>query len=160
MNVLARRRRRNGEFDQLRGQPRPPHPNQRLRSACQRFSTPREHGDLRTQLTIGGRLQVSWITVRTLLGHGDHHITGVLKDWDVFDRLADIRIRTLVLGGEFDECVPSHLADVAARIPDSELVIQPGGTHMTYLEEEPLRRQYVAIIKDYLARIEAAEIEQ
>jgi hypothetical protein len=31
---------------------------------------------------------------------------------------------------------------------------------MTYLEDEPLRRQYVAIIKDYLARIEAAETKQ
>ena len=72
----------------------------------------------------------------------------------------DIRVPTLVLGGEFDECVPSHQADLAARIPDSELVIQPGGTHMTYLEDEPLRRQYVAIIKDYLARIEAAETKQ
>jgi proline-specific peptidase len=107
-----------------------------------------------------GMTRVSWITVRTLLGHGDHHIVGVLKDWDIFDRLEKIRVPTLVFGGEFDECVPSHLADVAARIPDSELVIQPGGTHMTYLEDEPLRRQYVAIIKDYLARIEAAETKQ
>jgi proline-specific peptidase len=104
--------------------------------------------------------RVSWITVRTLLGYGDHHIAGVLKDWDIFDRLQRIRVPTLVLGGEFDECVPEHLADVARRIPHSELVIQPGGTHMTYLEQEPIRRQYVAIIEDYLVRVEAAESEK
>ncbi|MDP9868765.1 MULTISPECIES: hypothetical protein [Streptosporangium] len=82
-------------------------------------------------------------------------MTGALKDWDIFDRLERIRVPTLVLGGEFDECVPSHLADIAGRIPDSEHVTQSGAAHMGYLEEEPLRREYVSIIRDYMERIEA-----
>ncbi|MBO3675761.1 hypothetical protein [Streptomyces sp. NEAU-YJ-81] len=48
-----------------------------------------------------------------------------------------------------------HLADIARRIPDSEHITQPGAAHMAYLEEEPIRREYVSIIRDYLARIEA-----
>lgn len=65
-----------------------------------------------------------------------------------------IKVPTLVIGGEFDEAVPAHLADIARRIPDSEHVTQAGAGHMTYLEETPIREQYVSIIRDYLARIE------
>lgn len=76
-------------------------------------------------------------------------------DWDIFGELDRIRVPTLVLGGEFDECVPAHLADIADRIPDAEHMTQPGAAHMGYLEEPPLRRAYVGLIRDYMARVEA-----
>lgn len=94
-------------------------------------------------------------TFRTMIGHADYHVSGSLKDWDIFDKLDRIRIPTLVLGGELDECVPAHLADIAGRIPDAEHITQPGAAHMGYLEAEPLRREYVSIIRDFLVRIEA-----
>ncbi|WP_433871342.1 proline iminopeptidase-family hydrolase [Saccharopolyspora sp. CA-218241] len=99
--------------------------------------------------------RMSATTFRTLVGHADYHVTGTLREWDVFDELDRIRVPTLVLGGEFDECVPAHLADIARRIPDAEHVTQPGAAHMGYLEAEPLRGEYLAIIRDYLARIES-----
>ncbi|MFE5118083.1 proline iminopeptidase-family hydrolase [Streptomyces sp. NPDC056669] len=98
---------------------------------------------------------MSMPTFRTMIGHADYHITGTLKDWDIFGELDRIRVPTLVLGGEFDECVPAHLADIADRIPDAEHVTQPGAAHMGYLEEPPLRRAYVGLIRDYMARVEA-----
>ncbi|MDJ1134341.1 proline iminopeptidase-family hydrolase [Streptomyces iconiensis] len=94
-------------------------------------------------------------TFTTLIGRADYHVTGTLKDWDMFDELHRIRVPTLVLGGEFDECVPSHLADIAARIPDSEHITQYGAAHMGFLEKEPLRTEYVALIRDHMARIDA-----
>ncbi|WP_149564476.1 proline iminopeptidase-family hydrolase [Streptomyces cacaoi] len=94
-------------------------------------------------------------TFRTLIGHADYHVTGALKDWDIFGELHRIQIPTLVLGGEFDECVPAHLADIAARIPDAEHVTQPGAAHMGYLEQEPLRGAYVALIRKHMARVES-----
>lgn len=100
-----------------------------------------------------GRMSVT--TFRTMIGHADYHVTGTLKDWDIFDALERIRVPTLVLGGEFDECVPAHLADIADRIPDSEHVTQPGAAHMGYLEEKPFREAYVSLVQDYMARVEA-----
>lgn len=94
-------------------------------------------------------------TFRTLIGHADYHVTGALKDWDIFGELHRIQIPTLVLGGEFDECVPAHLADIAARIPDAEHVTQPGAAHMGFLEQEPLRGAYVALIRKHMARVES-----
>jgi len=98
---------------------------------------------------------MSLLTFRTMIGQADYHVTGTLKDWDIFDELERIRIPTLVLGGEFDECVPSHLADIASRIPVSEHVTQPGAAHMGYLEKNPLRREYISIIQNYMVRTEA-----
>jgi proline iminopeptidase len=97
---------------------------------------------------------MSLMTFRSMIGRADYHVTGTLKDWDIFDKLDRIRVPTLVLGGEFDECVPTHLADIASRIPDSEHITQAGAAHMGYLEEEPLRSEYRSIIEDYLVRIE------
>lgn len=102
-----------------------------------------------------GMARASFLTFRTMVGYGDHHVSGTLKDWDIFDELQRIKIPTLVIGGEFDEAVPAHLADIARRIPDSEHVTQPGAGHMTYLEETPIREQYASIIRDYIAGIEA-----
>ncbi|MGY6653562.1 proline iminopeptidase-family hydrolase [Amycolatopsis sp. TRM77291] len=99
--------------------------------------------------------RMSMLTFRTMIGHADYHVTGTLNDWDIFGDLDRIRVPTLVLGGEFDECVPSHLADIASRIPDSEHITQSGAAHIGYLEEEPLRHEYVSIIRDYMTRIEA-----
>lgn len=99
--------------------------------------------------------RMSLMTFRTMIGHADYHVTGVLHDWDIFDELERIRVPTLVLGGEFDECVPAHLADIASRIPDSDHVTQSGAAHMGYLEHEPLRHEYISIIQDYMLRIEA-----
>ncbi|MFI0422886.1 proline iminopeptidase-family hydrolase [Spongiactinospora sp. 9N601] len=99
--------------------------------------------------------RMSLLTFRTLIGHADYHITGTLKDWDIFPELSRIRVPTLVFGGEFDECVPAHLADIAARIPDSEHITQPGAAHMGYLEGEPLRSDYISTIADYLTRTES-----
>ncbi|WP_158558055.1 hypothetical protein [Spongiactinospora gelatinilytica] len=69
--------------------------------------------------------------------------------------LGRIRVPTPVFGGEFDECVPVHLADIAARIPDSEHITQSGAAHMGYLEREPLRSDYISTIADYLTRTES-----
>lgn len=99
--------------------------------------------------------RMSLMTFRTMIGQADYHVTGTLKNWDIFDELERIRVPTLVLGGEFDECVPAHLADIASRIPDSEHITQLGTGHMGYLEEEPLRREYISTIQDYMVRIES-----
>jgi proline-specific peptidase len=98
---------------------------------------------------------ISWITVKTMFGHGEHHVVGTLKDWDIFAKLERIKTPTLVWGGEFDQCIPAHLADIARRIPDSEHVTQPGASHMPYIEEPPVRDRHVSIVQDYIARIEA-----
>jgi len=80
-------------------------------------------------------------------------VTGRLSGWDVTDRLAEIRVPTLVTGGRHDEARPEHLAVLADRIAGSELVIFENSSHMAFIEEHEL---YVEVVDDFLARVDAA----
>ncbi len=79
-------------------------------------------------------------------------VTGRLRDWDVTDRLAEIRVPTLVTGGRYDEARPDHLALLAGGISGSEMVIFEDSSHMAFIEEHEL---YLRTIEDFLARVEA-----
>ena len=43
-------------------------------------------------------------------GPSEFTVTGTLKTWDIMDRLGEIAVPTLLVGGRYDECTPSHLA--------------------------------------------------
>lgn len=79
-------------------------------------------------------------------------VTGRLRDWDVTDRLAEIRVPTLVTGGRYDEARPDHVALLADGISGSEMVIFEDSSHTAFIEEHEL---YLCTIDDFLARVEA-----
>jgi proline-specific peptidase len=45
----------------------------------------------------------------TMNGPSEFTVTGTLKTWDIMDRLGEIAVPTLLVGGRYDECTPSHL---------------------------------------------------
>ena len=80
-------------------------------------------------------------------------VTGNLDGWDVTARLAELDVPTLLTVGRHDEMWPSHMADMQAGIPGSELVVFEDSSHMAFVEE---REAYVATLRDFLHRVEAA----
>ena len=83
-------------------------------------------------------------------------VTGRLRDWDVTDRLHEIRVPTLVTGGRYDEARPAHVAMLAYGIPRAELVIFENSSHMAFIEE---RERYLHVVGDFLTRTEAGDTE-
>lgn len=71
----------------------------------------------------------------TMFGPSDFHIVGTIRSWDVFDRLAEISLPTLVLAGRFDECVPEHAWEIHRRIPGSRFELFEASAHMPFIEE-------------------------
>jgi proline-specific peptidase len=71
----------------------------------------------------------------TMFGPSDFHIVGTIRSWDVFDRLAEIALPTLVLAGRFDECVPEHMWEMHQRIPGSRFELFESSAHMPFIEE-------------------------
>lgn len=71
----------------------------------------------------------------TMFGPSDFRIVGTIRDWDVFDRLAEIRLPTLILAGRFDECVPEHMWDMHQRIAGSRFELFESTAHMPFIEE-------------------------
>ncbi|ORA84448.1 proline iminopeptidase-family hydrolase [Mycobacterium malmoense] len=71
----------------------------------------------------------------TMFGPSDFHIVGTIRHWDVFDRLTEIALPTLVLAGRFDECVPEHAWEIHRRVPGSRFELFESSAHMPFIEE-------------------------
>lgn len=87
-------------------------------------------------------------------GPSEFHVVGTLKDWDITDRLGEIRVPTLVVTGEFDEATPTINRTVSGAIPGAESVIYPGASHMAHVEDP---QGYMRLLDDFLTRVEGQQ---
>ena len=63
---------------------------------------------------------------------------GTLKDWDVTDRLKEIKIRTLIISGQEDESTPYINKVMNDEIPNSKWVLLRDSQHCGYVQEPEL----------------------
>jgi proline-specific peptidase len=89
----------------------------------------------------------------TMFGPSDFHIVGTIRNWDVFDRLAEIAVPTLVLAGRFDECVPEHMWEMHRRIQGSRFELFESSAHMPFLEEP---HRFDRVMRDFLRHHDGA----
>ncbi len=85
----------------------------------------------------------------TMWGANEFTVTGTLKDWDVIDRLGEIRVPTLITSGRHDECTPALVEPLHRGIRGSEWVLFEESSHMSYLEEPKL---YLEVVGAFLDR--------
>lgn len=88
----------------------------------------------------------------TMNGPSEFHVIGTLKDWNIVDRLAEIQILTLVVGGRYDEATPAITETVHRGIPGSEWVIFEHSSHLPHVEET---ERYIQVLDQFLSRVEA-----
>jgi proline iminopeptidase len=86
-------------------------------------------------------------------GPSEFHATGNLKDVDLSDRLAEIRLPTMMTAGRYDEATPETAAWYQSLIPGSSLEILENSSQMTMLEEP---ERYVEVVRNFLRGIESA----
>jgi L-proline amide hydrolase len=87
----------------------------------------------------------------TMFGPSEFHAIGTLKEWDIRDRLGEIRVPTLVTSGRYDEATPTIAETVHRGILSSEWVIFEQSAHMAHLEEEGECRR---VVNDFMRRVE------
>src|ERR1700739_445770 len=80
-------------------------------------------------------------------GPSDFHIVGTIRNWDVFDRLAEIALPTLVLAGRFDECVAEDMWEMHQRIAGSRFELFESSAHMPFIEEPD---RFDRVMRDFL----------
>ncbi len=78
--------------------------------------------------------EAGYAVYNTMNGPSEFTVTGTLKTWDIMDRLPEIRIPTLLVGGRYDECTPGHLQAMHARIPGSQLETIEDASHLCFAE--------------------------
>ncbi len=88
----------------------------------------------------------------TMNGPSEFHVIGVLKDWDIVDRLGEIHVPTLVVSGRYDEATPAIAETVHHGISGSEWVLFEHSAHMPHVEEPERFRQ---VLTSFLERDEA-----
>jgi proline iminopeptidase len=71
----------------------------------------------------------------TMNGPSEFTVTGTLKTWDIMDRLPEIAVPALLVGGRYDECTPGHLEEMHRRIPGSQLAIIEDASHLCFAEQ-------------------------
>jgi proline-specific peptidase len=88
----------------------------------------------------------------TMWGPSEFCVTGTLKDWDIMNRLGEICVPTLVIGGRYDEATPAITETLHRGIPGSEWVIFENSAHFPHIEET---ERYLQVLSQFLNRVEA-----
>jgi L-proline amide hydrolase len=86
-------------------------------------------------------------------GPSEFHVIGKLKTWDITERLAEIRVPTLLLSGRHDEATPTIVGAIHERIPKSEWICFESSAHMPHVEEPDA---FNAAVRGFLSGIEAS----
>lgn len=92
------------------------------------------------------------LVYRTMNGPSEFHVVGTLREWDVTDRLAEIRVPTLVVTGEHDEATPAINRRVSKAIPGARSEVLPGCSHMGHVEDPD---GYVRLLDGFFSGAEA-----
>jgi proline iminopeptidase len=79
---------------------------------------------------------MSWDLYREMWGeHGEFIVDGNLKSVEYTDRLATIKVPTLILVGDHDECDPSLSRAMQQKISGSKMTVIPKAGHMTFVDQ-------------------------
>ena len=82
-------------------------------------------------------------------GVDEFHVTGNFKNWEMWDRLSNIKVPTLVIGGMYDEMNPEDMKREGQLIPNSRTYLCPEGSHMSmYDDQQNYFTNLVAFLKD------------
>jgi proline iminopeptidase len=93
---------------------------------------------------------ISWDLYREMWGsHGEYVVDGNLKSVEYTDRLASIKVPTLFLVGDHDECDPTLSEAMHAKIAGSKMVILPKAGHMTFVDQTAM---FIDAVNDFVSK--------
>lgn len=87
----------------------------------------------------------------TMNGPSEFHVIGPLKDFDILERLGEIRAPTLLFSGRHDEVTPATMSQVHEQISGSEWVVFEESSHMAQAEQP---EAVLGLLRDWLTRVE------
>jgi len=91
----------------------------------------------------------AWDVYREMWGSdGEFVIDGNLQEVEYLDRLPEIKVRTLIIAGDHDECDPKLSKEMHEKIAGSRLAILPRSGHMTFVDQTEL---FLKAVRDFEA---------
>jgi len=80
--------------------------------------------------------QANMTIYNQMQGKSEFEVTGNLKDWERWDRLHEIRVRTLTMGATYDEMDPEDMIKMAKMMPNATSAICPNGSHLALWDDQ------------------------
>jgi len=91
---------------------------------------------------------MAWDLYREMWGSdGEFVIDGNLESVEYVDRLPSIKVPTLIIVGDHDECDPSLSEEMHEKIAGSKLVVLPKSGHMTFVDQPGL---FIDAVKNFV----------
>ncbi|MFN3590532.1 MAG: proline iminopeptidase, partial [Spirosomataceae bacterium] len=82
-------------------------------------------------------------------GVDEFHVTGNFKNWEMWDKLPNIKVPVLVLGGMYDEMNPEDMKREGRLLPNSRTYLCPNGSHLSmYDDQQNYFTNLIAFLKD------------
>jgi proline iminopeptidase len=83
-------------------------------------------------------------------GKSEFVIDGNMKDWERWDRLHEIKVRTLTLGATYDEMDPADIRRMATLMPNATAQICRTGSHLSMWDAQA---DYFAYLLAFLKQV-------
>ena len=87
----------------------------------------------------------------TMNGPSEFTVIGTIKDWQVTDRLGEIRVPALIVSGRHDETTPRLQETLRDGIAGSEWVCFEDSAHLPHVEET---ERWLDVVGDFLRRVD------
>jgi proline iminopeptidase len=88
---------------------------------------------------VASNTSTAWDVYREMWGSdGEYVIDGNLKSVEWVNKLPSIKVPTLIIVGDHDECAPALSKEMHEKITGSKLVILPQSGHMTFVDQPAL----------------------
>lgn len=95
--------------------------------------------------------KVNFTIYTHMQGVDEFHVTGNFKNWEFWNRLAQIKTPVLVLGGKKDEMNPESMKKEAQLLPNSRLYLCPEGSHMAMYDDQ---QRYFSALTTFLKEVD------
>ncbi len=77
------------------------------------------------------------LTIYTQMqGRSEFLVTGNLKNWDIWGRLHEIRVRTLMIGARYDEMDPDDMKNMSTLVLNGTYAYCPNGSHLCMWDDQ------------------------
>ncbi|AYL99464.1 alpha/beta fold hydrolase [Mucilaginibacter celer] len=86
-------------------------------------------------------------------GVDEFHVTGNFKNWEFWDKLPQIKVPTLVLGGMNDEMNPVSMKKEGQLLPNSRTYLCPKGSHMAMYDDQ---QNYFTALLGFLKDVDSS----
>jgi proline iminopeptidase len=83
-------------------------------------------------------------------GKSEFLVTGNLKGWERWDRLHEIKVKSLTIGAQYDEMDPEDLKKMAALMQNGTYAFCPNGSHLCMWDDQAV---YFKNLIDFLKQV-------